>query len=71
MATAFRDPIEVADLASDGEDLLLAGLPAGPEMGRLLKVLLERVIEDPSLNTVAQLTTLAKALVNAPVPGAR
>ena len=57
---AFRDPIEIADLAIDGEDLRAAGVPAGPEMGRVLKTLLERVIEDPALNTVASLTAVAK-----------
>ncbi len=62
---AFRDPIEIADLAVDGEDLRAAGVPAGPQMGRMLKALLEQVIEDPALNTVAQLSALAKTIVSA------
>lgn len=65
MTIAFRDPIEIADLAVDGEDLRAAGVPAGPQMGRVLKALLEQVIEDPALNTVAQLSALAKTIVTA------
>ena len=60
---AFRDPIELADLAVDGEDLRAAGVPDGPEMGRILKALLERVIEDPAANTTAGLTAVARSLV--------
>ena len=59
---AYRDPIEMADLAVDGEDLRAAGVPAGPQMGRMLKVLLERVIDDPAMNTTAALLAIAKTL---------
>ncbi len=59
---AFRDPIEIADLAVDGEDLQKAGIQNGPKMGKALHALLERVIEDPALNTNAKLIELAKAL---------
>lgn len=59
---AFRDPIEIADLAVDGEDLQKAGIKNGPAMGKALHALLERVIGDPSLNTVATLTEIAKTL---------
>jgi tRNA nucleotidyltransferase (CCA-adding enzyme) len=59
---AFRDPIEVADLAVDGEDLQKAGIPNGPKIGKALHALLERVIDDPALNTNAKLIELAKAL---------
>jgi len=48
---AFRDPIEVADLAIDGDDLRGAGIPAGPLYGRLLAALLHAVVESPPLNT--------------------
>ena len=53
--TAFRDPVEVADLALDGADLQRAGVPTGPAIGRMLAYLLDRVLEDPSLNTVNDL----------------
>jgi tRNA nucleotidyltransferase (CCA-adding enzyme) len=59
---AFRDPIEIADLAVDGEDLQKAGIRNGPQMGKVLHALLERVIDDPALNTTSQLLELAKAL---------
>ena len=48
---AWRDPIEVADLAIDGEDLRQAGVPGGPAMGRALRGLLTWVLDDPARNT--------------------
>ncbi len=57
---AFRDPIEIADLAVDGEDLQKAGIKNGPQMGKVLHELLARVIDDPALNTNAALLDLAK-----------
>jgi len=59
---AFRDPIEVSDLAIDGEDLQKAGVKNGPQMGIMLKALLDRVLDDPSLNTHADLLGLVKQL---------
>ena len=59
---AFRDAIEIADLAVDGEDLQKAGIKNGPEMGKALHTLLDRVIDDPSLNTNATLLELAKSI---------
>lgn len=47
---AFRDPIELRDLAVDGDDLKGAGVAGGRELGRILQALLRRVLEDPSLN---------------------
>lgn len=59
---AFRDPIEVADLAVDGEDLRKAGIENGPRMGAVLHALLERVIDDPTLNTSARLLDVVRSL---------
>jgi tRNA nucleotidyltransferase (CCA-adding enzyme) len=59
---AFRDPIEIADLAVDGEDLQKAGIKNGPAMGKALHALLEHVIENPALNTNAKLIEIAKTL---------
>ena len=47
---AYRDPIEIADLALDGDDLNKAGI-TGPAVGATLRNLLETVINDPSANT--------------------
>jgi len=48
---AFRDPVELGDLAVDGDDLRSAGIPAGPELGKILQRLLDWVLEDPTRNT--------------------
>jgi tRNA nucleotidyltransferase (CCA-adding enzyme) len=50
MRVAFRDPIELRDLAVDGDDLRRAGISTGPALGIILQALLKRVLEDPSLN---------------------
>ncbi|MBL0939782.1 MAG: CCA tRNA nucleotidyltransferase [Gemmatimonadaceae bacterium] len=49
--TAFHDPIEIGDLALDGDDLRRMGISPGPALGRTLQVLMAYVIEDPSRNT--------------------
>ena len=59
MRVAYRDAIEVGDLAIDGDDLRAAGIPPGPMIGRLLHQLLERVIDDPTSNDRATLLRLA------------
>ncbi len=51
LRAAFRDPVEVSDLAVDGDDLRAAGIAPGPAMGRTLHALLEWVLEDPARNT--------------------
>ncbi len=47
---AFRDPIELRDLAIDGDDLKRAGVSGGPRLGEILQALLRHVLEDPALN---------------------
>ena len=59
---AYRDPIELADLAIDGEDLLREGIARGPALGKILRALLGWVVEEPSRNTRDHLLTRAKAL---------
>ena len=51
------------DLALGGRDLMALGVPSGPEMGKLLDVLLGEVLEEPSSNTVEMLTALAKEYI--------
>lgn len=41
----------VRQLAVSGTDLLTAGVPAGPALGRVLQALLDAVLEAPELNT--------------------
>ena len=50
LRVAFRDPIELRDLAVDGDDLKKAGIAGGRDLGRILQALLRRVLEEPSLN---------------------
>jgi len=59
LRTAYRDAIEVADLAVDGDDLLRAGVRPGPNVGKILHALLARVLDDPSLNIRDRLVALA------------
>ncbi|HEY3258276.1 MAG TPA: CCA tRNA nucleotidyltransferase [Gemmatimonadaceae bacterium] len=55
---AYRDPIEVADLAIGGSDLERIGI-RGPAVGRTLRNLLQKVISDPAMNARDRLLTLA------------
>ena len=68
LRTAFRDAIAIGDLAIDGDDLRVAGIPPGPEVGRVLGALVECVIVDPSINTHVQLVELARHMVRKVVP---
>jgi hypothetical protein len=50
LIAARRDPIEIADLAIDGDDLRVAGIPSGPWVGKILQASLDAVLVDPSRN---------------------
>ena len=56
---AYRDPVEVSDLAVKGDDLLRIGI-TGKKLGETLRVLLAFVLEDPSRNTPDALLQRAK-----------
>jgi len=57
---ARDEALSVKDLAVGGREIMAAlGIPAGPEVGRLLERLLERVLEDPELNTREALLEIA------------
>jgi hypothetical protein len=60
---AYRDPIELADVRVDGEDLQREGIARGPALGKILRALLEWVVEDPSRNTRDALLAQAARLV--------
>jgi hypothetical protein len=53
------------DLAIGGTDLMEMGLEAGPAIGEILEALLQRVVEDPSLNTRERLLEDARELAGA------
>src|SRR5881397_3795562 len=47
---AQNPPLDLKDLAVRGDDLIAAGVRAGPEVGEALARLLEEVLEDPARN---------------------
>lgn len=57
---AYRDPIEIGDLALNGSDLERLGL-SGPAVGQALQTLLRAVVEDPSVNTPARLEAIIRS----------
>jgi tRNA nucleotidyltransferase (CCA-adding enzyme) len=57
-------PHTVGKLAVNGDDLLEAGVPEGPEVGRILHVLLAAVIDDPSRNERSSLLALARSALS-------
>jgi tRNA nucleotidyltransferase (CCA-adding enzyme) len=62
LGAAFRDPVEIGDLAIAGGDLMQAGIRAGPRLGAMLRALLEWVLEDPARNTHDRLLARAREL---------
>jgi len=61
--SAYRDPVELADLAVDGDDLAGVGIAPGPLIGEILRRLLDAVIDDPTLNVRDRLIARARELV--------
>jgi len=55
---------KVTDLKIKGEDLVSLGIERGPRVGKILKELLDMVLEDPMLNTKEKLLEKAKKLAN-------
>jgi hypothetical protein len=55
-------PLALSDLAITGRELIGAGLPAGPNLGRVLEALLEVTSDDPARNTPQELLSLALRL---------
>ena len=54
-----RDPLTRADLAIHGDDLKELGIQ-GPRIGETLATLLDRVLDDPTLNTRESLLAIAR-----------
>ena len=62
LGVAFRDPLELGDLAVDGDDLRRAGIPPGPGMRVILQRLLDLVLDDPARNVPDVLLAHAREL---------
>lgn len=52
--------LKLSELEIGGKDLIAIGVKPGPDMGRILKALLDRVLEEPELNTREQLLAIVK-----------
>jgi hypothetical protein len=50
VAAELDSPTTLSELAVDGRDLIGIGFREGPELGRVLRTLLEEVVDDPALN---------------------
>lgn len=48
---SLREPLSVKDLAVSGHDLIEWGMEQGEDIGTVLAMMLEKVLDDPSLNT--------------------
>ncbi|KFN40093.1 hypothetical protein KN63_00340, partial [Smithella sp. F21] len=55
--------LKITDLDINGDDLKGIGIQSGPEMGRVLKGLLDVVLEDPLMNTKEKLLEEAKHMM--------
>ena len=59
----YHDPVEIDNLAIDGDDLLkIPNLTPGPQIRQILERLLDHVLEDPSRNNRAHLIVYARQL---------
>jgi len=61
---AAKPPLSARELAVDGHDLMATlSIRPGPRLGALLDQLVERVLDDPALNTHERLLDLARELL--------
>lgn len=63
VVTEERHCLCIADLAIGGKELIELGMKPGAEIGRVLKQLLEMVLDTPELNTKEQLLELAVQII--------
>ena len=63
---ASGSPLRRGDLAVSGQELLAAGVPAGPAMGQVLERLLALVVDDPTMNVRDVLIARAKEIACTP-----
>ncbi|MTI68728.1 MAG: HD domain-containing protein [Firmicutes bacterium] len=58
-----KQPLSTKDLDINGNDIINLGISQGKEIGIILKELLEKVLEDPKLNTKDKLIGEAKKII--------
>lgn len=63
-ARSAQAPTSQSALAINGSDILALGVPAGPQVGTVLRHLTDDVVDDPALNTPEQLRERAQEYVN-------
>ena len=63
MVLREKEPISPRELAINGDDLTAMGLKSGKIIGRILRKLADRVIEDPGLNTRDKLLAIVRKLI--------
>ena len=61
---ARKECFTIKDLEIDGKDLIEIGFNQGSDIGKTLNLLLEKVLEDPSINKKNLLIIIAKSLIN-------
>ena len=57
-----KEPFGLKDLVINGKDLIDAGMEPGPQFKKILNKLLDKVMDDPSLNEKDKLLKLAKRM---------
>ena len=58
-----KTPFSVRDLAIGGKEIMELGVTEGPQIGMVLKQLIEFVLDDPNLNTPEQLLDIVKTKI--------
>jgi tRNA nucleotidyltransferase (CCA-adding enzyme) len=62
LSVARKQPTSIKDLDISGQDLIGLGIKQGPELGGILKQLLNEIINNPELNTKDKLVEMAMQL---------
>jgi putative nucleotidyltransferase with HDIG domain len=64
MVEQLHQPFSIQDLAIDGHDLMETfSLKPGPQLGKILQQLFEKVLDEPELNTKESLLEVAATLI--------
>jgi hypothetical protein len=59
-------PLHTSEMALGGNELLRAGIPKGPVLGKVLRLLFAAVLKEPQLNEKQRLIALAEKLAASP-----